>query len=215
MGVVFDDDFSDSPAADVTTRAPDTGTGWTEVTGWGSDYFEADNGVGACSTDITNTALMILADDAPATADYVVEMTVNSPGNAADRIGIAGRYTGATQDGYIFIGRPSANGLYRLDNDVDTELVDIDYVHAVDDVVTLHLESDGVRVELNGGSEQTSTDTTITQVGQGGICGGAWISSSHDCNPSNSSLKRFRITEADAGGAPVPPTGLALMGVGQ
>jgi len=211
---IFDDGFSDSPAADISGRAPDgTGTGWTNSVMPTSRFLEATSGEVTPDTSVTNDKLLVSADDVPATADYIIEVTWGTTNQSSDRVGLFGRYTVASQDGYCWLGRDGLSDLWRIDNDILSLMVDIDDTLATDDVTELILNGSTISVELNGTETATANDTTYSQIGLGGLAGGSWLNAAHDWRTGNITVKRFRILEeeAAAGGYASP---LMLMGAG-
>lgn len=186
--IVFNDTFTGTTGTEISTRSPDTGTGWTKIFDQGSNNLDIEsNGVG-CDNSLSDGS--IYATETIASPNYTVSITVVTGDSGDDYNYLMCRMIDS-DNFYTVQFNNSASALYKRVSGSNTTL---DTGSAVANGSTLELICDGssISVEDDGVEILAVTDTDLSAAGKAGIGMGATpIAAGGDCSAQN--LDNFTV----------------------
>lgn len=213
---VFLDHFTGTTGTDIASRAPDTGTSWTEIEDTsGTNTIEIASGVRASpTTSGASSKLTYRADTNPAlgSPDYEVYLTLTGlagtgSGNNDDPIIIGGRRTDGSNwyAAGVYRGATNLLKLWKCVAGTVTELGSVAYSPVVNDILKLIMTGSSIKVQINGVDQISVTDSSLTSTGVPFLGFGSLVISTDDVNNAWSVDDFTVVDNTSAGGSATIP----------
>ncbi len=171
-------DFTSLTQSAITSHSPDTGSSWTRVYMTAStDAQVMPAGYLVAGTNANGVGEAYTAQPASTGAEYNVSYRILSvdANNSLDPIGIIARWTDSNDFYYAKIDPPGYNGavdtlsIWKRVAGVNTELASSPYQVKAGDVIAFQVKNASKSLFVNGVPQISTSDNSLTAIGQRGI----------------------------------------------
>lgn len=164
------DTFTEASTTGLNVHTPDTGTGWTANTSYGSPIPSIVGGSGKAVVASGGSPVFYYLSDTPPSADYTVTASV-SVGGSGDYAGVIARCaTGSLECIAAWLNGGNAV-IYRYGGAGNGQRASAAYSYSYNTFydVSLSFIGSNLTMKVNGVTVATSTDLSITAAGKAGI----------------------------------------------
>lgn len=194
---LVDDTFTEGSNTNLQSHTPDTGSGYTFLSG-ATQQIKAS--LDALGSDPTRS--LYKNDTAIGSADYDAYITIKHGGSAYIPTMVCVRINGASNDRYcgglVDNGGNPASGIIKVVSGVETSLgVGDTFGPAIDDIYRLNVTGSSLTLYRNGVSKVTATDSAVTAIGNAGM---DFKGSNSGTDSIDIQIDNFQVVGTAAGG---------------